>query len=159
MCTQLTLVLHRYTHPRMHTHRDCATIKYGGLHPALPEKQSRLFKQQPVKASIQFCSEAHSPLNGPLRLSDNSSLPEKKNTGIRKKKKKKRKGTYFPVQSNPRSIAMAPDIRLFLPLTRRGPPQPLCFFKTIFFLLFCPCVCACVCLNLFPWEGKESLKY
>lgn len=28
-----------------------------------------------------------------------------------------------------------------------------------FFLLFCSCVYACVCLNLFPWEGKESLKY
>lgn len=126
----------------MHTHWDCASAlnKYVCLHPGLPEKQSRLFKQQPVKASIQFCSEAHFPLNGPLRLSDNSLLPEKKNTGIKKKKK----GTYFPVQSNPRSIAMAPDIRLFLPLTRRGPPQPLCSFKTIFFVVLFVCVCVCV---------------
>lgn len=73
VCTQLpVLYIGTYSHRR--THHDCesALNKYGCLHPDLPKKQSRLFKQQPVKASIQFCSEARFPLNGPLRLSDNS---------------------------------------------------------------------------------------
>lgn len=140
----VTLISYRDVYTHMHTHRDCesALNKYGCLHPDLPVKQSRLFKQQPVKASIQFYSEARFPLNGPLSLSDNSSLPEKKHWN----RKKKRKRTYFPVQSNPCSIAMAPDIRLFLSLTRRGPPQPLASFtgekKRHFFVFVRVCVCA-----------------
>lgn len=71
LCIQL-LLFYLDTHTHIHCGCESALNKYGCLHPDLPEKQSRLFKQQPVKASIEFYSEARFPLNGPLRLSDNS---------------------------------------------------------------------------------------
>ena len=84
-----------------------------------------------MKAVIQFLSEVplHSERASLIKLNSISWLPEKNHW----REKKRKKETYFPDQSNPYSIAMAPDVSFFFSLTRQGSSQQTSFNFFFFF--------------------------
>ena len=86
-----------------------------------------------MRAVIQFCSEVplHLERTALLKLNSLSWQPEKKHW---REKKKRKKETYFPDQSDPYSIAMAADVSFFFSLTRRGSSQQTCFIFFFFFV-------------------------
>jgi hypothetical protein len=69
-----------------------------------------------------------------ITLNSISWLPEKQ----AQEDKKKKEETYFPDQSNPSSIAMAPDVSFFFSFTRQGSSQlpASFFFSSLYFFFF-----------------------